>query len=88
MFEYEMEESKKNWVEINDVEFEVFKEMMCFIYMGKVLNFDKMVDDLLVVVDKYVLECLKVMCEDVFCSNFFVENVVEIFILVDFYSVD
>lgn len=39
-------------MEINDVDFEVFKEMMRFIYIGKVLNFDKMVDNLLVVVDK------------------------------------
>ncbi|EPQ08953.1 Speckle-type POZ protein [Myotis brandtii] len=52
MFEHEMEESKKNRVEINDVEPEVFKEMMCFIYTGKAPNLDKMADDLLAAADK------------------------------------
>uniref|UniRef100_A0ABM5GPW5 LOW QUALITY PROTEIN: speckle-type POZ protein-like n=1 Tax=Pogona vitticeps TaxID=103695 RepID=A0ABM5GPW5_9SAUR len=51
MFEHEMGESKKNRVEINDVEPEVFKEMMCFIYTGKAPNLDKMADDLLAVAD-------------------------------------
>ncbi|XP_027488093.1 speckle-type POZ protein, partial [Corapipo altera] len=55
MFEHEMEESKKNRVEINDVEPEVFKEMMCFIYTGKAPNLDKMADDLLAAADKYTL---------------------------------
>ncbi|XP_030262235.1 speckle-type POZ protein isoform X3 [Sparus aurata] len=52
MFEHEMEESKKNRVEINDVEPDVFKEMMCFIYTGKAPNLDKMADDLLAAADK------------------------------------
>ncbi|KAM6913393.1 LOW QUALITY PROTEIN: speckle-type POZ protein [Lycodopsis pacificus] len=52
MFEHEMEESKKNRVEINDVEPDVFKEMMCFIYTGKAPNLDNMADDLLAAADK------------------------------------
>ncbi|XP_064439334.1 speckle-type POZ protein isoform X2 [Mirounga angustirostris] len=55
MFEHEMEESKKNRVEINDVEPEVFKEMMCFIYTGKAPNLDKMADDLLAAADKEII---------------------------------
>lgn len=42
----------QNRVEINDVEPEVFKEMMCFIYTGKAPNLDKMADDLLAAADK------------------------------------
>lgn len=88
MFEHEMEESKKNRVEINDVEPEVFKEMMCFIYTGKAPNLDKMADDLLAAADKYALERLKVMCEDALCSNLSVENAAEILILADLHSAD
>ncbi|KAI1230382.1 hypothetical protein IHE44_0010365, partial [Lamprotornis superbus] len=80
MFEHEMEESKKNRVEINDVEPEVFKEMMCFIYTGKAPNLDKMADDLLAAADKYALERLKVMCEDALGT--------EILILADLHSAD
>lgn len=39
-------------MEINDVEAEVFKEMMFFIYTGKAPNLDKMADDLLAAADK------------------------------------
>ena len=42
----------QNRVEINDVEPEVFKEMMCFIYTDKAPNLDKMADDLLAAADK------------------------------------
>lgn len=45
----------QNRVEINDVEPEVFKEMMCFIYTGKAPNLDKMADDLLAAADKVQL---------------------------------
>ncbi|XP_038561599.1 speckle-type POZ protein isoform X4 [Micropterus salmoides] len=88
MFEHEMEESKKNRVEINDVEPDVFKEMMCFIYTGKAPNLDKMADDLLAAADKYALERLKVMCEDALCTSLSVENAAEILILADLHSAD
>eukprot|EP00063_Salmo_salar_P065676 XP_014040511.1 PREDICTED: speckle-type POZ protein-like A [Salmo salar] len=52
MFEHEMEESKKNRVDISDVEPDVFKEMMGFIYTGKAPNLDKMADNLLAAADK------------------------------------
>ncbi|NXD46370.1 SPOP protein, partial [Copsychus sechellarum] len=80
--------AKQNRVEINDVEPEVFKEMMCFIYTGKAPNLDKMADDLLAAADKYALERLKVMCEDALCSNLSVENAAEILILADLHSAD
>lgn len=42
----------QNRVEINDVDPEVFKEMMRFIYTGKAPNLDKMADNLLAAADK------------------------------------
>lgn len=47
----------QNRVEINDVEPEVFKEMMCFIYTDKAPNLDKMADDLLAAADKVIYQC-------------------------------
>ncbi|KFO30080.1 Speckle-type POZ protein [Fukomys damarensis] len=86
MFEHEMEERRKNRVEISDVEPEVFKEMMWFIYTGKAPNLDRMAHDLLAAADKYALERLKVMCEDSLCSNLSVENASETLILADLHS--
>lgn len=39
-------------MEINDLDPEVFKEMMRFIYTGKASNLDKMADNLLAAADK------------------------------------
>ncbi|XP_061413326.1 speckle-type POZ protein isoform X2 [Lethenteron reissneri] len=88
MFEHEMEESKKNRVEINDVEPDVFKEMMRFVYTGRAPNLEKMADDLLAAADKYALERLKVMCEEALCTNLSVENVAETLILADLHSAE
>ncbi|XP_059022735.1 speckle-type POZ protein-like isoform X3 [Mustela lutreola] len=88
MFEHEMEESKKNRVEINDVDPEVFKEMMRFIYTGKAPNLDKMADNLLAAADKYALERLKVMCEEALCCNLSVENVADTLVLADLHSAE
>lgn len=88
MFEHEMEESKKNRVEINDVDPDVFKEMMRFVYTGKAPNLDKMADNLLAAADKYALERLKVMCEEALCSNLSVENVADTLVLADLHSAE
>lgn len=52
MFEHEMEERKQNRVAITDVDHEVLKEMLRFIYTGKSPNLEKMADDLLAAADK------------------------------------
>lgn len=84
MFE---QESIKNRVEVNDMEPEVFKEMVCFIYTRKATKPHRMLHDLLAAADKYHLEHLKVMCEEALSSNLSTENAVEILILADLHSV-
>lgn len=46
----------QNRVDISDVEPEVFKEMMGFIYTGKAPNLEKMADSLLAAADKVSLK--------------------------------
>lgn len=46
----------QNRVDISDVEPEVFKEMMGFIYTGKAPNLEKMADSLLAAADKVSLQ--------------------------------
>nr|KAG5688856.1 hypothetical protein BaRGS_005231 [Batillaria attramentaria] len=88
MFEHEMTESKRNRVEITDVDHDVMREMLRFIYTGKAPNLDKMADELLAAADKYALERLKVMCEEALCSNLMIDNVCEILVLADLHSAD
>ena len=47
-------------MEIKDVEYEVLREMLRFVYTGKAPNLERMADDLLAAADKYALERLKV----------------------------
>ncbi|XP_063089735.1 speckle-type POZ protein-like [Cavia porcellus] len=86
MFQHEMQESKTNRIEIKDMEPEVFKELMFFIYTGKAPNLSAMAPDLLAAADKYGLHLLKLLCEIDLCKNFPKENAVEILIFADLYS--
>jgi speckle-type POZ protein len=88
MFEHEMEERKHNRVEITDVDTDVLREMLRFIYTGKSSNLDKMADDLLAAADKYALDRLKVMCEEALCSGLSVDNAADVLILADLHSAD
>ena len=71
MFEHEMEERKHNRVEITDVDHEVLREMLRFIYTGKAANLEKMADDLLAAADKVRLttSCQSVICMVVGCLD-------------------
>jgi speckle-type POZ protein len=86
MFEHEMEEKKQNRVEITDMDHEVLREMLRFIYTGKATNLEKMHDELLAAADKYDLERLKVMCEESLCSNLSVDTAADVLILADMHS--
>lgn len=46
----------QNRVDISDVDPEVFKEMMGFIYTGKAPNLEKMADNLLAAADKVSIQ--------------------------------
>lgn len=59
MFEHEMEERKRNRVDITDVDHEVLREMLRFIYTGRAPNLDKMADDLLAAADKVHIYFIK-----------------------------
>ena len=86
MFESEMMESKSNRVEIDDIDQESMEEMLTFIYTGKAPNVGQMASKLLLPADKYQLDHLKVMCEEVLCRDVKVENVVDVLVLADKYS--
>ncbi|XP_031231963.1 TD and POZ domain-containing protein 4-like [Mastomys coucha] len=90
MFEHGMEESLKNHVEIHDLDPQVFKEIMGFIYTGKApqLHSHSMATGVLAAADKYGLEGLKVLCEKALCRNLSVENAAHTLILADLHSIE
>ncbi|OXU30766.1 hypothetical protein TSAR_013232 [Trichomalopsis sarcophagae] len=86
MFEHEMLEKRKNVVAISDVEPEVMAEVLRFIYADKVNNIKELAVDLLIAADKYQLEALRLMCEEVLVKKLNIDNVVEILKIVDLYA--
>ncbi|XP_052588148.1 speckle-type POZ protein-like [Peromyscus californicus insignis] len=86
MFQHDMKESRKNRVEIPDLEPQVFKAMMDFIYTGTAPDLDSMAAAVLAAADKYGLERLKVMCEDALFRNLSVDNAAHTLFLADLHS--
>ncbi|XP_028624726.1 TD and POZ domain-containing protein 1-like [Grammomys surdaster] len=88
MFEHEVKERLMNLIEIHDLDPQVFKEMMGFIYTGKAPHFHShsIATGVLAAADKYGLEDLMAMCEDAFCRNLSVENAAHTLILADLHS--
>ena len=66
MFEYETKENLTNQIDIEDIEPEVFQELLRFIYTGEVsLNkMETIAAGLLIAADKYLLDGLKMICEN------------------------
>lgn len=86
MFSHLMKESVHNRVVIEDIGYEVFEEMLKYIYTGQSPNMEKMADELLAAANKYYLSGLKAMCEVFLCSTVSVENATDLLLLADMHS--
>lgn len=75
MFQLNMIEKTEKIVEINDIRFEVMRELLRFFYIGKVGDIKNLALDLYKAADKYNLDGLKDICEDNMCQNLSITNV-------------
>ena len=75
MFAHEMKENTENKVKIENVDGKVFKEMLRYVYTGEVNDIEIMINDLLSLADKYMLEGLKRTCENKLINNISSENI-------------
>ena len=78
MFEYETKENLTNQIEIEDIEPEVFQELLRFIYTGEVSlhEMETIAAGLLIAADKYLLDGLKMICENYLLRYISPENCV------------
>ena len=79
MFQADMAENRTKKVTIKDMDPEVAREMLLFIYTGSVNeNVSKeKARELLAAADRYQLDVLKNICEDHLCSKIQINNAVE-----------
>ncbi|GMT18075.1 hypothetical protein PFISCL1PPCAC_9372 [Pristionchus fissidentatus] len=88
MFEHKMAESSRNEVLIDDVEPEVMREMLLYMYTGSSPNLDSMSQVLIAAAEKYDLERLKVQCEQSLCHALTSDNACCTLVLADLYSAE
>ncbi|GFT05880.1 speckle-type POZ protein-like B [Nephila pilipes] len=89
MFSSEMKESRKNEVDITDVDVPVLRMMLKYVYTGKVENLTvSSAGDLLFAADKYQLKGLKTRCSDYLKSTVSIQNVLGILSLGDLLDPD
>lgn len=86
MFQHDMKENAKNEVDIEGINRDVFKELLRFMYAGKVHGIENIADKLLIAADRYSIEELKIICEKNVYENLTNTNAVEYLQLADIHN--
>jgi len=86
MFQSDLIEKRTNTLEIQDIEPDVFQEVLHFIYTDNVEKLDELASALVAAADKYMLDLLKTRCEESLARNVTVENCSELLILAHLHS--
>jgi BTB/POZ domain len=89
MFESQMKEAKNNIIVVSDIDFDTFKELLGFIYTGKVSeNFSVLALELLSAAHLYQIEDLKKMCVNEISKNLTEDNAAGILRYAKLYDCD
>ncbi|CAI2347560.1 unnamed protein product [Caenorhabditis sp. 36 PRJEB53466] len=86
MFEHHMQESDTNMTTVDDVEPEVMRELLLYIYTGQTKLINEMSQLLIAAADKYQLDRLKVLCEQQMCYSLNTDNACVTLMLADMHS--
>jgi len=86
MFQHDMKESNNNEVIISDLDFETVKDMVRYIYSGRVKEIKDKSDLLLSAADKYDIKDLKDLCCQQLSTNLSVDHVIEVLVLSDLHK--
>jgi len=81
MFISDMVETKSGTVKVEDVQPDVMTEILQYVYTGCSLNIDKHAKAILAAAEKYLLDQLKVCCEDHLSGILDVGNCIELLLL-------
>ncbi|XP_051173138.1 speckle-type POZ protein B-like [Leptopilina boulardi] len=86
MFSHQMKENITNIVVIEEIDGDVFKEMLRYIYMGKIENSKNVAYDLHELANKYDIPKLRLICQQYLENYLTVNNVISILQLADFHN--
>jgi len=88
MFNHNMTENQSREVEIPDLDLETVKDMLKYMYAGKIDNLNTRSPRLLEAADKYQLSELKQICEEVLCDSLTVDTCLECLVLADLHNAE
>ncbi|XP_065203465.1 speckle-type POZ protein-like [Planococcus citri] len=87
MFKHDMQESRNSEVNISDISCEVFQEFLQYMYTDKTPD-KNMVKELLVVADKYQVDCLKLLCEEIILRQLSEKNALDLLYFADLHTAE
>ncbi|KAJ8669898.1 hypothetical protein QAD02_001157, partial [Eretmocerus hayati] len=85
MFEHGMRENNENGIDIPDIEPVVMKDLLTFIYTGKIESIDKLNANLFLAANKYDITKLKDACEIALIHNLNMDNLADVLGVVDLF---
>jgi speckle-type POZ protein len=88
MFKEGTREHESNFVKIEDIDSDVFKVFLRYLYSGQVHQLDEMVSDLLAAADKYDVQPLREICIQHMAKNISADNAVDMLALAHRHSID
>ena len=83
MFSHNMLESATNTIELSDIDSDVLKELLTYIYTGECPRIEEFAESLIYHAEKYELDHLKALCEEQLSYDLQVDNAARILLLAD-----
>ncbi|XP_065207935.1 speckle-type POZ protein-like [Planococcus citri] len=87
MFTHDMKETRLNQVNISDMTPEIFEAFLRYMYTDETPDV-KMVRDLLVAAEKYNVDSLKLLCEEMILKNLSLENATDVLVFADLHRAE
>ena len=88
MFIHNMTEAQEKIIDIEDLDIETVRDMLKYMYAGKIENLNTRSPRLLEAADKYQLSELKEICEETLCDNLTVDTCLECLVLADLHTAE
>ena len=88
MFIHNMTEAQEKVIDIEDLGIETVRDMLKYMYAGKIDDLNTKSPRLLEAADKYQLSELKEICEEKLCDNLTVESCLECLVLADLHTAE
>lgn len=83
MLKHDTEEARNSFVKVKDVKSKALKELIRFIYTGKIKNERENAREVLTAADKYQIEGLKTLCCESLVKDVTSENAVDMILTAD-----